>query len=661
MSQCLFIRLVAEDEKEVALAAAVQAMREGRDPEGVVFAVDPSTFSQVPRSPFAYWASDRIRRLFSELPPFEGAGRTVRVGLQTSDDTRFVRAWWEVAPERIVTGTPETTPEDFRRQTFAGKRWVPFAKVGEYSPYYADLHLVVNWERDGEEIRNYIDPNTGRPYSRPQNTDFYFRPGLTYPLRLHRMSVTPLPRGSIISVRGWGIFGPEQHLLSMMALLSSSLFDFLAKMLLGRFDYPEFVIGALSRVPVPPVAFGDTRLTALASKGMDLQREFYVSDETAHVFCLPALLRGTSSSLIEAISKWHERAGVAEQALAAVSEEIDGVALQLYGIGPSEFRVLQTNSSWQTLSEDIAENEDAVEADVVRVRNDGDTLIADMLSYCLGVAFGRWDIRLATGQRPMPELPDPFAPLPVCSPGMLTGPTGLPARPEEVLPDYPIPIQWDGVIPDDEGHPRDLIAQIHWVFGVLFPDRDPREVEAEACAILGVRDLRSWFVNHFFQYHIKCYSKGGRKAPIYWQLRSARKSYSIWLYYHRLTGDTLWTVLRNYVDPKLEHEQQVLAELKAKLEVAQKAGQTREERRLVREIQKQEQLLEELTQFRTDIYEVASMGYEPDRDDGVLISIAPLHKLVPWSEAARTWRELQEGKYPWSTMHKRLGIRNRDR
>src|SRR5690606_40779037 len=54
-----------------ALAAAVQAIREGREQEGVVFAVDPSTFSQVPRSPFAYWASDRIRRLFSDLPSSE--------------------------------------------------------------------------------------------------------------------------------------------------------------------------------------------------------------------------------------------------------------------------------------------------------------------------------------------------------------------------------------------------------------------------------------------------------------------------------------------------------------------------------------------------------------------------------------------------------------
>src|SRR5690606_6659980 len=115
------------------------------------------------------------------------------------------------------------------------------------------------------------------------------------------------------------------------------------------FDYPQFDMGTLCRVPVPPVAFGDTRLTALASKGMDLQRDFYVSDETAHVFCLPALFRGTHSSLLEAISKWRERAKAAEQALATVSKEIDGVALRLYGIDSSELQAIQSNSFCHTV------------------------------------------------------------------------------------------------------------------------------------------------------------------------------------------------------------------------------------------------------------------------------------------------------------------------
>jgi len=60
----------------------------------------------------------------------------VKQGLATADDFRFVRAWWEISPPTVGRGCEETVQ---------GKRWAPFAKGGEYSPYYADVHLVVNW------------------------------------------------------------------------------------------------------------------------------------------------------------------------------------------------------------------------------------------------------------------------------------------------------------------------------------------------------------------------------------------------------------------------------------------------------------------------------------------------------------------------------------
>jgi hypothetical protein len=42
-------------------------------------------------------------------------------------------------------------------------------------------------------------------------------------------------------------------------------------------------------------------------------------------------------------------------------------------------------------------------------------------------------------------------PLPVCPPGMLQGPDGLPAKPEDVPFDYPIRIDWDGILMDNPG------------------------------------------------------------------------------------------------------------------------------------------------------------------------------------------------------------------
>ena len=55
---------------------------------------------------------------------------------------------------------------------------------------------------------------------------------------------------------------------------------------------------------------------------------------------------------------------------------------------------------------------------------------AGAISYVFGSVFGRWDIRYAGGDIRPPELPDPFAPLPACPPGMLQGDDDLPLSPE---------------------------------------------------------------------------------------------------------------------------------------------------------------------------------------------------------------------------------------
>jgi hypothetical protein len=91
----VFLRLLAHDDKPAALARAVDRLRDG-EASPYVHVVDPASFRQVPESPFAYWVSQRVRRLFAELPAFEGGGRTVKQGLATADDFSFVRCWWEV-------------------------------------------------------------------------------------------------------------------------------------------------------------------------------------------------------------------------------------------------------------------------------------------------------------------------------------------------------------------------------------------------------------------------------------------------------------------------------------------------------------------------------------------------------------------------------------
>jgi len=208
---------------------------------------------------------------------------------------------------------------------------------------------------------------------------------------------------------------------------------------------------------------------------------------------------------------------------------------------------------------------------------DAEPLVAELVSYAVGCALGRWDVRFATGGKPAPTLPDPFDPLPVCSPGMLQEPDGLPAT--QHPHGYPLRIDWDGILVDDPEHRDDIIRRVRDVLELIWKDWADA-IEKEACEILGVAELRDYFrkpgAGGFWDDRVKRYSKSRRKAPIYWLLQSSKKNYALWMYYHRLDKDILFKALLNYVEPKIRREEARLDELRSQkisLGPAAKGGQ----------------------------------------------------------------------------------------
>lgn len=94
-SQLHCFRLLSDQNKEKTLETVTQGFAEGRL-EPLVYSANPASFTHVPGSPFAYWVSESVRLIFKSLPPFESPGRTMKQGLATADDFRFVRVLCEV-------------------------------------------------------------------------------------------------------------------------------------------------------------------------------------------------------------------------------------------------------------------------------------------------------------------------------------------------------------------------------------------------------------------------------------------------------------------------------------------------------------------------------------------------------------------------------------
>ena len=643
------LRLLGEEDKGRALYEALHNEQDERR-----FVVSPEDFRQVPNTPFCYWVSNDIQRLFVAMPPLESEKRTVKQGLTTADDFRFLRLWWEVDAEALCPPSAHPEQRDGAYCVLNNYKWFSFGKGGEYSPYYADLYLVLNWAQDGKELKAWAEGlYGGQHWSRIiKNTDYFFRKGLTWSRRSQLgLSIRAFPRDCIFSDKGPAILDANQLSMNyLLGLCNSKVFQIFVSL---QMVFGSFEVGVLQRTPTPDCdGFEDEQLGGLALGSVRLKQSFDTTNEISHVFHIPALLQSNGGTLAERIAAWQARVTEAERQLAAHQREIDDIAFRLYGISDDDRQSIESSVTQNAPTADEGEQDEDDETEPDQPTTDHRPLITALISYAVGCAFGRWDARFATGEQPAPELPDPFAPLPVCAPGALTGDDGLPLG--KTPEGYPLRVDWDGILVDDPDHEDDIIRRVREVFELMWQER-AEEIEHEACESLGVKTLRDYFrkptAGGFWTDHIKRYSKSRRKAPIYWLLQSSKKSYSLWLYYHRLDRDILFKALINYVEPKIRLEETGLQEARSK----RAAGATgREAREFDRQIEKQEALISELHDFHDRVRRAATLRLEPDLNDGVVLNIAPLWEVVPWAEAKKYWKELLEGKYEWSTVSQQL-------
>jgi hypothetical protein len=661
MTPTTFFRLlhIPIEAKGDALAERIAALNATGAAEET-YTLDPAAFAQIPGSPFAYWVGDSIRRLFTSLAAVQSEGRRVCVGLSTKDDAQFLRLTWEVGPAQL------------------GQRWFPFVKGGAFSPYYCDVHLVLEWENEGERLKAFANKRTKELFGTASwsrwinNWNYYFRPGLTWPRRTTSgISVRILPGGCIFADKGPCIFVPDdpaETLLALLAITNSMPFEALVKLQLGAATAAarSYEVGIIQRTPIPHLADHASRITlaALAREAHNLQRDRTRADETTHAFCLPGLVTNREAAALREASAALDAEEQARQArLAAIQSQIDDIVFDLYGLSEADRALVRRESGSQQLETGEEGIEDEEEADEEGAApQDPITRVQDLLMWYVGVAFGRWDVRKALDPSLLPPLGGPFDPLPRYAPGaLIVEGSGQPADGSEQKAAgrdgstayCPLPTAFppDGILVDDPTHPSDIVRRVREVLDLLWGKR-AEAIEDEACEILGVKSLREYFRDgrRFFAYHIKRYSKSRRKAPIYWLLQSERRGYGIWLYYHRITPMTLYIAGRDYADGKIALERGRLDDLRAGLEAL--SGTARRSRE--REIERQEKLAAEVTAFGKTLDKIALANLPPDPNDGVLISIAPLHPLVPWPEATRMWEALRSGQYGWSTMAKKM-------
>ncbi|MBI4586092.1 MAG: BREX-1 system adenine-specific DNA-methyltransferase PglX [Planctomycetes bacterium] len=603
-----YFRLVKEPDAEAKRLGFERALARLRGGEVAppVYRYRQADFDAIPGRPWVYWIMPSLRKLFETLPKLDDISEP-RVGLQTGENFRFLRYWWEVGIQNMAFSFAKTAEAEK-----SGKRWFPYMKGGSFRRWYGNQEYALNWEKNGCEIDNF-------DCSVIRNPSYYFRRGVTWTdLTSGRFSARLSPGGFIFDVAGSSVF-PENVPL-VLGVMNSSLSQCILKLINPTVHVQ---VGDLSRLPIPKKS--SRILDTLVEEAIALAKAASEEDERTFDFIAPPDWRNGLDDVVARAKK-----------LADIERAIDEEVYRIYDISPEDRAAIEAE-----LREPASASEDGEEASGEESEeNGGDKtltrkdLATRWIGYAAGIVLGRF----------LPGAASPSAGERALGRGRFEKKTAAALRD---LTDS------DGAAVLDPGHADDLAKRVKSALEVIYREDGTEEILAAALGERGGSEerLRNYLEGDFFREHLKIY----RKRPVYWLLQSPKKCYGFYLFHERITIDTLPRLLgQEYLQARIQKAQNAIADGRAS--AAGLKGRAKTE--IEKEIERNEDLLLDLEVFEKNLRRVLEArndrgepaGWTRELDDGVLINLAPLASLIPaWSrEPARCWKDLESGKYDWS-------------
>ncbi len=561
---CTFVHLepLRDADKQARLRAAVQ------DPgQPWVYCRTPTDFSQIPGTPIAYGLTDEDLRAFATGCHL-GDVISFREGINTGDNDRFLRRWWEIDISRASLRKPAPEPNE---------KWVPMKKGGPFRRWAGNQEYVVNWANNGQEIRNFRDAS-GRLRSVPRNTDYFLKPSVSWGrISSGDFSMRYYEAGYGFDSTGPCGFASEHTLKFVLGYLNSNL----AKRFLGAMSSTlDFRLGNMSNLPAPskPDEVDTSHIDELVS----LAQQDWDLSETAWDFTGDPLIATGQSRIEDAWLEFQKSCNERTERLQELEELNNERMAAAFGLTHVDHEVarkrvaLNGNPDFQfSHLKDEGEREAAWKTDVVK----------NLVSYAVGVMFGRYSLD---------------------APGLVL------ATQEATMEDYSLEVpapsfrpDSDNVVPviDGDWFEDDVVSRFRAFLRQAFGEAHFEENLRFVTDALGVRDVRDYFVRSFNKDHVQRY----KKRPIYWLFSSPQGSFNALIYIHRYTPSTVSTVLNEYL-------REFQAKLKANLAHSERSGQAKEADRL-------RKVLLELDAYEHDVlYPLASKNVAIDLDDGVRVN-----------------------------------------
>ncbi len=577
------------------------------------YTVNQDDFAKIPGAPVAYWVSQSVINAFKQAKPL-GEQYDARSGLQTNDNTRFLRMWQEVNINRTSIS-----------KVSDGSKWYPHLKGGPYRRWYGNYDYVVNWENNGEEILQLATKLYGTPTRTAKSIEKYFLPGFTWSdVSTGLFSIRKTFSGCIFDTTAPTISTKNNNGTPSNELLGFLNTKVAQKMLSLLAPTIHYNCGSIALMPVYYI--NNSTVKNMVDECVSMSKEDWDSFETSWDFKVHPLVKlkmagayawgdDEPAMRIESSYKaWEETCEGRFQKLKANEEELNRIFIDIYG--------LQDELTPEVEEKDVTVRKADLQRD-----------IKSLLSYAVGCMFGRYstykDGLLFAGE---PYSLQAFVDKMNERPGTISAEELERAyRNEGIVVDEMIFPDADNVIPitDEEYLDDDIVSRLcAWLKAVYGADTLEANLDyiAKALGNKGSTSreiIRNYFLNDFFKDHCQTYSvTGSGKRPIYWLFDSGKQNgFKALVYLHRYTPDTIGNLRIDYL-----HKMQRVyeSEINRMQDMMDHSGNAREVAAASKRKDKLAKQLKECREYDEKISHLALSRIELDLDDGVKVNYRKL-------------------------------------
>ncbi|EAA0826824.1 BREX-1 system adenine-specific DNA-methyltransferase PglX [Salmonella enterica subsp. enterica serovar Agona] len=562
---------------------------------------------RIPGNPIAYWAEDSVSRLFDDRSIDQFA--SVRQGMATTDNERFLRYWYEIDTSKIVFDAVSTG-----EACSQGYKWFPYNKGGSYRKWYGNFEYVVNYEDDGSVLIDLVRnkyPKISDPEFVIKNRGYYCKEGVTWSdVTSGVTSFRYLPQGFIFDGRGSSIFSGLIKPYALLGYLNTPATIYFAEML-----NPTSVLNPGEIKKLPAAGLESYNNISAIERAVEITKLDWDESEFSWGFECHPLLKRNAHLLSSAFEDYSILSQKNSEEILSIEKSNNQYVYSLLGMDAKEFP--EVNIKNITLNSNVYYRYGSdSEFGQLNARFCSDVL-SDLISYSVGCMMGRYSLD-RQGLVFAHSSNDGFDLL-------LT---------EGAYDTFPA--DEDGIIPltDQEWFKDDATNRFREFVQVVWGEEHLQEnldFVAESLCLYAIKPkksesaletIRRYLSTQFYKDHLKTY----KKRPIYWLFSSGKqKAFECLVYLHRYNEGTLSRMRTEYVTPLLGKYDAYAEQLEKQIETA---DSTSEANRFKKELDALIKKQVELREFDDKLKHYADMRISLDLDDGVKVNYGKFGDLL---------------------------------